>query len=60
MARNKDPLLVVKRAATKAGLSRQELERAIRAVPAEVSLRRIAEAAGLSHEQVRRIKQAHT
>jgi DNA-binding phage protein len=56
MARKHDPLFVVKRAATKAGRSRQELDRAIRAVPADVSLRRIAEAAGLSHEQIRRIK----
>jgi hypothetical protein len=46
----------VERAAAKAAASREALEAAIRAARAQgVPLRTIAAAAGLSHEQVRRI-----
>jgi hypothetical protein len=46
----------VRRAAAKAAVSREALETAIREAHAEkVSLRDIAQAAGVSHEQVRRI-----
>ena len=46
----------VERAAAKAAVSREALETAMReARAAKVSLRDIAKAAGVSHEQVRRI-----
>jgi hypothetical protein len=49
-------LASVERAAAKAAVSREALEAAIRVAHAEgASLRAIATAAGVSHEQVRRI-----
>jgi hypothetical protein len=46
----------VKRAAAKAAAAREELDQAMReAHAAGASLRKIAEAAGVSYEQVRRV-----
>jgi hypothetical protein len=48
-------LLRVRRAAEKAASTRTELHAAVRAATQTTSLREVAAAAGLSHEQVRRI-----
>lgn len=49
-------LAKVKRAAAKAAVSRERLEQAMRDAHASgAALRQIAEAAGVSHEQVRRV-----
>ena len=50
-----DELKRVRRAAAKAASAREELHAAIREATKTASLREVAAAAGLSHEQVRRI-----
>ena len=51
---NKD-LATVRRAAAKAAQARENLRAAIHQARETASLREIAQAAGLSHEQVRRL-----
>jgi len=55
MATNTDMLTLVATARYHAGQAHQNLERLIQLAYPEHSLRQIAKAAGLSHEQVRRI-----
>lgn len=60
MARQPHPMSLeaVQKAAAEAQSARQKLENAVRKAAGSHSLRAVASAAGLSHEQVRRLTRA--